>query len=430
MNSESYASNFYKLRETVIESFKYRSSALLNLVDSLCSNVSAGTPTQLSLNLLYERSYSSISDSVAAFEFKEGKSLAKIASPLLEAQKEGFHFLAVDVTPYERPYSPKVEDRGYIYKPAPVKGVKPISIGHNYSFLNYLPPKKSDDPPLSFVLDVKRVRSDQLGAVVGAEQIVNLVQDPNLPFRNSLTMVSGDTAYGSTEAIKSMSSELENNLVLMARVSCGRSAFKKILHAERPVGHPKWYGEEVKLNDQHRRIKPDLVVTFSSKTKRGKPCDTKVEIWRDMIFRGNKNYDSHNHPFTLFRIQSLDASGNLVFRNPMCLGVYGKRRDEVEKAVIKQFYLQRFDIEHFFRFGKRNLLLNKFQTPDVEHEEAWVTLVSLANTLLISARDAARDAPNPWEKYKKKEPQNPPEFGSERLPTVAAVSPEKTCQNS
>ena len=422
MNSGSYSSDFYRLRETVFESFKYRSSALLNLVDSLCSNVSASTPTQLSLNLLYERSYSSISDSVASFEFKEGKSLAKIASPLLEAQKEGFHYLAVDVTPYERPYSPKVEDRGYIYKPAPVKGVKPISIGHNYSFVNYLPSKDSDDPPLSFVMDVKRVRSDQLGAVVGAEQIVNLVQDPSLPFKNSLTMVSGDTAYGSAEAIKSMSSELENNLVLLARVSCGRSAFKKIFHTERPVGHPKWYGEEVKLNDQHRRIESDLAVTFSSKTKRGKPCDIKVEIWRDMIFRGGKNYDGQNHPFTLFRIQSFDIEGNLVFRNPMCLGVYGNRRDEVEKAVIKQFYLQRFDIEHFFRFGKRNLLLNKFQTPDVKHEESWVTLVSLANTLLISAREASREVTNPWEKYKKKESKDPLEFSSKRLSSVAAVS--------
>ena len=422
MNSGSLASNFYELREKVFNSFKYRSSALLNLVDSLCSNISAGNPTQLSLNLLYERSYSSISDSVAAFEFKDDVNLAKIASPLLEVQKDGFHFLAVDVTPYERPYSPKMEDKSYVYKPAPVKGVKPIAVGHNYSFLNYLPPKEPGDPPLSIVMDARRVKSDELGSVVGGEQIVKLLQDEDLPFKNSLTLVAGDTAYGTPEAIKSMASELDKNLVLMARVSSGRSAFKKIVHAERPVGHPKWYGEEVKLNDQLRRIKPDHVVRFSSQTKRGKPCTIMVEIWRDMIFRGTKDYDSYSHPFTLFRIQSFDQLGKPIFRKPMCLGVYGKRRDEVEKSVVQELYLQRFDIEHFFRFGKRNLLMNKFQTPELKHEESWVTLVSLANTLLISARDASRDTPNPWEKYKKKESKDTLEFSSEGLPSTAEVS--------
>ena len=32
-------------------------------------------------------------------------------------------------------------------------------------------------------------------------------------------------------------------------------------------------------------------------------------------------------------------------------------------------FLQRFDIEHFFRFGKQRLLLTAAQTPNVETEE-------------------------------------------------------------
>lgn len=95
-------------------------------------------------------------------------------------------------------------------------------------------------------------------------------------------------------------------------------------------------------------------------------------------------------------------AGKPVFERPLCLAIYGKRRDEVENAAVNQLYLQRFDIEHFFRFGKRNLLMNKFQTPDVGHEEAWVTLASIANTLLIAARQTSKETPYPWEKYKKK----------------------------
>ena len=34
-----------------------------------------------------------------------------------------------------------------------------------------------------------------------------------------------------------------------------------------------------------------------------------------------------------------------------------------------QAYLQLYDLESFFRFGKQKLLLDKFQIPDDEHEE-------------------------------------------------------------
>jgi len=43
---------------------------------------------------------------------------------------------------------------------------------------------------------------------------------------------------------------------------------------------------------------------------------------------------------------------------------------------------ERLDIEHFFRFGKTRLLMDKIQTPDVEHEEAWWQLVMIAYTQL------------------------------------------------
>ena len=57
------------------------------------------------------------------------------------------------------------------------------------------------------------------------------------------------------------------------------------------------------------------------------------------------------------------------------------------------------DIEHFFRFGKNNLLMDKSQTPDVGHEEAWWQLTIIAYTQLYLARDLANNVPAPWEKY-------------------------------
>ena len=62
-------------------------------------------------------------------------------------------------------------------------------------------------------------------------------------------------------------------------------------------------------------------------------------------------------------------------------------------------YRQRFDIEHFFRFGKNRLLMDKIQTPDVRHEEAWWQIVMVAYAQLYLARSLANSLPNPWEKY-------------------------------
>lgn len=70
---------------------------------------------------------------------------------------------------------------------------------------------------------------------------------------------------------------------------------------------------------------------------------------------------------------------------------------ELSLLDIFDSYRQRFDIEHFFRFGKNRMLMDKLQTPDVEHEEAWWKLVMIAYTQLYLAREIAENHRNPWE---------------------------------
>ena len=43
--------------------------------------------------------------------------------------------------------------------------------------------------------------------------------------------------------------------------------------------------------------------------------------------------------------------------------------------------------------------MNKIQTPDVSHEEAWWQLVMVAYSQLYLARELAGTTANPWEKY-------------------------------
>jgi hypothetical protein len=85
----------------------------------------------------------------------------------------------------------------------------------------------------------------------------------------------------------------------------------------------------------------------------------------------------------------------------MWLIVMGDRRGEISSVQLHQCYRQRFDLEHTFRFKKQNLLLNAFETPDVEHEEQWVRLVMLAYVQLWAAHLLAVLLPRPWEGYLK-----------------------------
>ena len=95
----------------------------------------------------------------------------------------------------------------------------------------------------------------------------------------------------------------------------------------------------------------------------------------------------------------LNQDGKAVYNKPMWLMAQGERCAELSLKQIFESYRQRFDIEHYFRFGKQNLLLDKFQTTDTEHEENWWQLTLLAYVQLYLAKDASQNCPYDWEKH-------------------------------
>jgi hypothetical protein len=106
----------------------------------------------------------------------------------------------------------------------------------------------------------------------------------------------------------------------------------------------------------------------------------------------------HNYPFTLLRIMFYDQAGQAAFRRPLWRIVVGERRNELNALDSYQAYGRRYDLEHFFRFGKQHLSLADFQTPEVEREEAWWQVVHIAYAQLWLARDVAEVLPRPWER--------------------------------
>jgi hypothetical protein len=205
-----------------------------------------------------------------------------------------------------------------------------------------------------------------------------------------------DSAYSSASCLNEAAKN--DNQVHISRVRNNRNlphAIPKKRRAKRKRGRPKKYGSPFKLPVKKTWGKAAQTIEFKTTNQQGKVQVIKIQSWVDLSMRGN--YEGE--PFRLVRIRVFKENGERLFKRALWLLIAGKRRNELSLQEIFESYRQRFDIEHFFRFGKTRLLLDKFQTPDVSHEEAWWQLVMLSYSQLYVARQLAKNILMPWEKY-------------------------------
>ena len=105
-------------------------------------------------------------------------------------------------------------------------------------------------------------------------------------------------------------------------------------------------------------------------------------------------------PVDIIRIRYIDAqNGTPIYKREMYLVISGQRRGEVSTLQAQQYYLSRSDIESYFRAGKRNLLLDKFQTSEVQHLDNYLVILQLASWLSYLVASQVESCINPWERY-------------------------------
>jgi hypothetical protein len=170
------------------------------------------------------------------------------------------------------------------------------------------------------------------------------------------------------------------NLVTIARARGTRVFYRQPIPEEQPSekGHPIWYGNPFHLKEPETWDAPDQIAETTFISHKQVTYRVEIQAWHDLMMRGKKACPMRQHPFTLVKTRWYNQKGEALFQKPLWLIVMGERRMELSLLDIYQAYLQRYDLEHFFRFGKQKLLLAKFQTPDDKHEEHWWQLVALA----------------------------------------------------
>ena len=236
------------------------------------------------------------------------------------------------------------------------------------------------DAPWTVPLDCRRIPTAKKATEVAAEQIGALLGDGALPDGEALSAQVADSHY-SRAAYLHASGAFPNHVVIV------RSASNRVYHrspsdgaATEPArGHPKWYGEAFRLADPATQGVPSQSAELQDRTRKGRAIRIELQRWNDLLLRGHRDCPMHARPFDLARCTLFDAeTGQALFKRPLWLLIMGQRRAELSLEQMYTAYRQRFDLEHFFRFGKNRLLLDRFQTPDVQQEERWWQLVCLA----------------------------------------------------
>jgi len=404
MTTKTYIKELEQFRQQLYQNFNNRADTLMELVDAICSNPDARSVVEYSLTACFRRSYSTIFKAINEMEWDEATIAHLLAPYLPRPQQRLFWLLGSDVTPQPRQFARTLADRGMIHQPNPIKGNKPITVGHQYS-TTVLLPEAEVGVTSSWVIPMmtRRVSTNEDKELVGSEQIEALLQDPKLPFGKSFCVDVGDSSYSKPACLHVK--RHHPHLVSIARLRGTRVLYQQFepdpAETTRSVGRPRSYGDRFALKEPDTWHQPDEQVTIVEKSGRGKRYQVQIKVWHNMLMPGKykpKHLPMHCYPFTLVQVVRYDEEGKLACRQPMWLLGIGERRNELSSQAIYQAYGQRYDLEHFFRFGKQKMLLASFQTPEDDREEKWWQLVHLAYAQLWMARHVASCFPNPWER--------------------------------
>lgn len=398
--------------------------ALANLVMAL-SSYKAASVVELSESPLFHYQYSSINDAISHLVWDPPSTDA------IERQIQGMclgHYwhlaeeyveLQTDKTPIPKAHSATLPERMLIAIPnCKVPGNRPLDIGYEYSFVNLC----ADQGRWSLPLSARSIPLDQTPSQIAARQIVNLFAQQPLPLHGAELVVNYlDTGYASAtyiDAVKDIA-----NLVSVIRLRKGSKVYASATAQEAKPGKvPKIYGQQYYLLTQsgyqhfkkHPKTKepykkwrtaitekpPDEQTSYCQLLSNGRAVLLQVRRWNDLLMRTKDGIPMQDKPFSVVLVELTDAiSGQALFKDPMFLGVFGQKRSRLSGEQIQSGYRKRYGIEPFFRFVKRDLLLDKYQTSSAQYLQNWAFVIILAVWLLFTARNVLPNRPKKWQKY-------------------------------
>jgi hypothetical protein len=402
--AQEYARQF---RTEVYGTFHRRADAVFDLIDALACDTQARSPVELSLSPFFRQQYASLYKGLKAWEYDAAALDMVLLRALPEPELGGFRLWVLDETPRRRQYAPTLADRGYVYAPNPVRGNKPITIGYNYSALAHIDQEGPSTWAPPWAID--RTPTAWTGVDVGLTQVIRLVLSDD-----HWHVITADSRYGTPLYIAGLYQCPSVTGVTRLR------AYRNLYHKPPPYsgkGRPRIHGDVFKLHKPGTWSEADERHEFTEQDAKGRETRVVIEAWEEMHFK-----KAPHCPFTLVKVTTYNADGQLRFKRPVWLIVSGHRRLPAKQA--RKAYRRRPVGEHLFRFVKRHLLFEAAQMGSVEQDERWSTVVGLAYWNLYVNRDIVGRSVRPWERYKPIPPVGQPASPSQARRSFGRLLPE------
>jgi hypothetical protein len=409
----------YKFCLALLKLGQHRCRAMTNYVMGLCSSPSLHHPVEITNSPFCHYTYSNLTKVLSFWELSNDVFL-KFIKPYLPAGQvlsngKSYRVLSHDLTKLLKPHSPSLPNRGYVVESNSVAQNLSLNAGYYVSALHVNDQLSGSALPLL----VKRleVESDKTAEILA--QIETVMQCSDLPFKEMLTLLNGDSAYGKATIIAPLHDY--DNLIGVLRMRSGIKVWtccKNEQSEQKGGGAPRVYGEKYYLRETDKEVtnkksglqstqfginslEADEVATCERTMKNNREVVVAVKRWNNLLIRSKGEAKMKDKPFDILHVSIRDKqTDELVFDRPMYLAVTGKSRQELTGLEAQTTYRQRFDVEVNYRFCNQSLLMNKLQSPEIKHQDTWLNIVKLCCWLLfVSTKEIIKIDFPVWQKY-------------------------------
>ena len=98
------------------------------------------------------------------------------------------------------------------------------------------------------------------------------------------------------------------------------------------------------------------------------------------------------------KVEILKGNGQRKYDRDLWIEVVGKKKDEISPRDVYLHYKSRFDIEHFLKFGKSKLLMDKFRSSNPARDEDFMMFSAISYHILCKCSDLLKEYQiRPWE---------------------------------
>ncbi|MGH8743531.1 MAG: NF041680 family putative transposase [Burkholderiales bacterium] len=374
----------FAFRQAVYACFTRAADALFELLDArLCSPRLTCFP-ELSCAPVFRRQWPSVYEALQDGQVNAKQLLDECVKQLPPTERP---LLVGDHTAWARPHARTLQDRSFQHQPTPIKGQKPITIGHGYSTLGMVPETAGSGSWFLPLLH-ERIPSETTPSEKAAAQ---LKQVTALLWERPLALY--DSEYGSGTFL-TQTAQIACDLLFRVRPN-------RALYWPPPPypgnGRPAQHGTVFRLADPS---------TWPTPTEEWEEVDeklgrVKIKRWDGLHFK-----PAQERTLTLLQVERLEARGTRRDPKVIWLGYCGAAPLPRGSALWRE-YLSRFVIEHWYRFIKQSLDWTLPQLSTAEQGELWSVLMVIASWQLWLARGAAQDQPRQWQKPQPSEKMTP-----------------------